>query len=215
MSHGRITRERLRDVRERELARFAELRPRGMELLARARDDAQRVPNAWMAWIYDHPPMFVAEGHLGRFTDVDGNEYVDFNLADTSMFAGQGVEAVTRAVGERVAAGAQFLLPTEDALAVARALGERFGLPAWQFTLSATQANTEVMRLARAVTGRSDVLMFDGKYTATRTSCSTRGAAFSGRGRRGRRRGGCRRRRSRGCRVRGSDTHSVGGWGRA
>jgi len=42
--------------------------------------------------------------------------------------------------------------------------GERGGLPKWQFTLSATQANTEVIRLARELTGREIVLMFDAKY---------------------------------------------------
>lgn len=43
-------------------------------------------------------------------------------------------------------------------------LGRRFGLPSWQFTLSATQANTEAIRVARSVTARSTVLMFDGMY---------------------------------------------------
>lgn len=122
------------------------------------------VPNAWMATLYDHPAIVVERGYGGVFTDVDGNCYVDFNLADTSMFTGYGVESVVQAVCERMVAGPQFLLPTEDAAAVARELGRRFGLPAWQFTLSATQANTEAIRVARAVTGRSAVLMFDGKY---------------------------------------------------
>jgi glutamate-1-semialdehyde 2,1-aminomutase len=117
-----------------------------------------------MATLYDHPPIVVERGSGGTFTDIDGNAYLDFNLADTSMFTGHGVEAVARAAGERVAAGSQFLLPTEDGLAVAVELANRFGLPSWQFTLSATQANTEAIRVARAVTGRSAVLMFDGKY---------------------------------------------------
>ena len=122
------------------------------------------VPSTWMATLYDHPPIVVDRGCGGAFTDVDGNRYVDFNLADTSMFTGYGVEPIVRAVCERMGGGAQFLLPTEDAAAVACELGGRFGLHAWQFTLSATQANTEAIRLARAVTGRSTVLMFDGKY---------------------------------------------------
>jgi glutamate-1-semialdehyde 2,1-aminomutase len=122
------------------------------------------VPTSWMATLYEHPPIVVKEGSGGAFRDVDGNAYLDFNLADTSMYTGHGVEAVARAAGERVAAGSQFLLPTEDAAEVAEELGRRFGLPSWQFTLSATQANTEAIRVARAVTGRSVVLMFDGKY---------------------------------------------------
>ena len=63
-----------------------------------------------------------------------------------------------------MADGPQFLLPTADAAEVADELARRFGLPQWQFTLSATQANTEALRLARAATGRTAVLMFDGKY---------------------------------------------------
>ncbi len=122
------------------------------------------VPMTWMANLYDHPPVVVEGGSGATFTDIDGNAYVDFNLADTSMFTGYGTPAITRAVAERVEAGPQFLLPTEDALEVATALGDRFGLPAWQFTLSATQANTEAIRVARALTGREAILMFDGKY---------------------------------------------------
>ena len=106
----------------------------------------------------------VEHGHGGAFTDVDGNSYVDFNLADASTFTGHGVEAIVDAVAERVAAGWQFLLPTEESVEVASELGRRFGLPSWQFTLSVTQANTEAIRVARTATGRSAVLMFDGKY---------------------------------------------------
>jgi glutamate-1-semialdehyde 2,1-aminomutase len=122
------------------------------------------VPMTWMAALYEHPPIMVERGSGGTFTDVDGNEYVDFNLADTSMFTGYGIEAFARTVGERAAAGPQFLLPGEDAATVAQELARRFGLPLWQFTLSATLANTEAIRLARALTGRTTVLMFDGKY---------------------------------------------------
>jgi glutamate-1-semialdehyde 2,1-aminomutase len=160
-----MSREKLRALRDRELQRFVELRPRGIRHLERAGASMPNgVPNAWMATLHEHPPIVVERGHGATFTDVDGNTYVDFNLADTSMFTGHGVELVVRAVAERVAAGSQFLLPTEDALAVALELGRRFGLAAWQFTLSATQANTEAIRVARAVTGRNAVVMFDGKY---------------------------------------------------
>ena len=160
-----MPRERLHALREREMRRFAELRPRSMRFLERARPSMPKgVPMAWMATLYQHPPIVVDGGSGAAFTDIDGNSYLDFNLADTSMFTGHGVEAVARAAGERVAAGSQFLLPTEDSVEVALELGRRFDLPSWQFTLSATQANTEAIRVARSVTGRSTVLMFDGKY---------------------------------------------------
>ncbi len=47
---------------------------------------------------------------------------------------------------------------------MAAELAARWGLPRWQFTLSATTANVEAIRLARLATGRTTVLMFDGKY---------------------------------------------------
>jgi glutamate-1-semialdehyde 2,1-aminomutase len=160
-----VSQRRVDDVLARETERFAELRPRGTRLL----EDARRsmplgVPMNWMSSAYEHPPVFVESGSGATFTDVDGNSYLDFNLADTSMFTGYGDEALTRAAAERVAAGSQFLLPTEDALEVSVELARRFGLPKWQYTSSATQANTEAIRVARTVTGRNDVVMFDGKY---------------------------------------------------
>ena len=109
------------------------------------------VPMSWLRTSYDHPPLFVAEGKGARFRDADGHEYSDFNIADMSMFAGYAPEPVVEAVSRRVAQGTQFLLPNEDALWVAEELGRRYGLPKWQFTLSATHANTEAIRVARAL----------------------------------------------------------------
>ena len=76
-----------------------------------------------------------------RFTDLDGNEYLDFNQADLSASCGFAPAPVLEAIAERAARGLQFLLPVEEALAAAELLAERFALPAWQFTLSASGAN--------------------------------------------------------------------------
>ena len=113
---------------------------------------------------YDHPPLFVDTAPGSHFSDVDGNDYADFNIADMSMFAGYAPGHVVEAVSRRISAGSQFLLPSEDSIWVAEELGRRYGLPFWQFTLSATHANTEAIRVARAATGRDKVLFFDGKY---------------------------------------------------
>jgi glutamate-1-semialdehyde 2,1-aminomutase len=80
------------------------------------------------------------------------------------MFCGYSPEPVVRAVAERIALGPQYLMPTEDAVWVAEELGRRWGLPKWRFTLSATLANTEAIRVARHLTGRPKLLMFTGKY---------------------------------------------------
>jgi glutamate-1-semialdehyde 2,1-aminomutase len=59
------------------------------------------------------------------------------------------------------------MLPTADAALAATELSRRFGVPQWQFTLSATDANRHVIRYARHVTGRSKVLVVDWCYHGT------------------------------------------------
>jgi glutamate-1-semialdehyde 2,1-aminomutase len=112
-------------------------------------------------------PVFLAEAHGARVVDVDGHEYVDLCLGDTGAMAGHAPPAVARAVSERAAGGVTAMLPTEDAAWAGEELARRFGLPLWQFTLSATDANRFAIRLARAVTGRPKVLVFNGCYHGT------------------------------------------------
>jgi glutamate-1-semialdehyde 2,1-aminomutase len=156
---------RVSRLRQREERAFTDARPRSLALSGQAREVMPNgVPMSWMLTSYEHGPLFVADARGSRFTDVDGHTYADFNVADMSMFCGYGPEPVAAAVAARVAAGSQFMLPTEDAVWVATELGHRYGLPKWQFTLSATAANTEAIRVARVRTGRDQVLLFDGKY---------------------------------------------------
>jgi glutamate-1-semialdehyde 2,1-aminomutase len=145
--------------------RFINDRPRSMQATARATRTMPRgTPMSWMDELYDHPPLWVSHGLGSRFWDIDGHEYVDMYVADMSAFCGHAPAPVVRAVSERVAAGSQFLLPSVDALIVAEELAQRYGMAKWQFTLSATQANTEVVRVARVATGRETIVVFDGKY---------------------------------------------------
>jgi len=122
------------------------------------------VPMSWMAGLYRTPPIFIQHGSGASFTDVDGNAYLDFNLCDLSMTIGYGNPIVADALAKQARLGTQFLLPTEDAIDVTRLLSERVGLPFWQFTLSASGANTEVIRIARLMTGRRRIVIFGGHY---------------------------------------------------
>ena len=156
---------RLAEIKRREDVAFAEARPRSLDLWARAQASMPNgVPMSWLRSSYDHPPLFIAEGTGSRFRDVDGHEYTDFNIADMSMFGGYAAPPVVEAVARRASQGTQFMLPNEDGVWVAEELARRYGLPKWQFTLSATHANTEAIRMARTLTGRDVVVMFDGKY---------------------------------------------------
>jgi len=161
---GDLDRARIGELHAREAARFREARPRTQAMLARARAHMPNgTPMAWMAY-YGDPLAYIDHGQGPGFTDVDGFSYLDFNASDMAMFCGHANPAIVAAVRARVARSTQFLLPTEESVAVAEELARRYPVPLWQFTLSATQANTEAIRLARAVTGREAVVLFEGHY---------------------------------------------------
>lgn len=156
---------RVAELWQRERVRYACEHPRCLALRERARPRMPHgVPMSWMVSSFAHPPLWVDEGHGVHFTCADGRRFLDTNVGDKSTFCGIDSAPVVRAVQRRVAAGAQFMLPTEDAIVVADELAARWGVPAWQFTLSASQANTEALRLARHATGRARVLSFTGNY---------------------------------------------------
>jgi len=160
-----IDRDRLASFSEREQQRFVSEHPRSRSLFEEGhRSLLGGVPMNWMSRWAGRFPVFVAEAEGARFTDVDGHEYVDLCLGDTGAMTGHSPPAAVAAVAAAIARGITLMLPTEDALAVGDAMARRFGIPKWQFTLSATDANRFVIRLARHITNRSKVLVFNGCY---------------------------------------------------
>jgi len=160
-----IDRQRLAVLRAAEDADFARRTQHSARLHERAlRHLPNGVPMTWMRSIFRNAPIFVDQGSGATFTDVDGNAYLDFNVSDLSMTMGFGNEAIAAALAGQARRGTQFLLPGEDAIVVAELLAARVGLPYWQFTLSATGANTEVIRVSRFLTGRHKLVIFGGHY---------------------------------------------------
>jgi glutamate-1-semialdehyde 2,1-aminomutase len=153
---------------EEERQRFRTRHPRSRELWERGRGSLlYGVPMNWMVrWPGDHP-VYVDRASGSRFTDVDGNGFVDFCLGDTGGMAGHGPKASVAAIAEQAARGITMMLPTEDAAWVAGDLTRRFGVPCWSFTLTATDANRFAIRWARHVTGRSKVLVHNHCYHGT------------------------------------------------
>ena len=149
----------------RELERFEREHPRSRELAREAEDSLlQGVPMPWMVRWAGGFPVFAADANGARFRDVDGHEYVDFCLGDTAAMTGHSPEPTVRAIAEQARRGITLMLPSEDALWVGRELARRFGLPRWQFALTATDANRFAIRLARELTGRPKILVFNWCY---------------------------------------------------
>jgi glutamate-1-semialdehyde 2,1-aminomutase len=149
----------------RELERFEREHPRSRDLAGRARESLlSGVPMPWMVRWPGGFPVFAAEAQGARFRDVDGHEYVDFCLGDTAAMTGHSPEPTVRAVAEQASRGITLMLPSEDALRVGAELTRRFGLARWQFALTATDANRFAIRLARALTGRPKILVFNWCY---------------------------------------------------
>jgi glutamate-1-semialdehyde 2,1-aminomutase len=158
-------RDNLHRIREREDADFRSRVPRSVALGSKARQVMPAgVPMAWMAGYYRTPTPWVTGGSGASFTDLDGNSYIDFNVADMSAILGYAHPRLTEVISAQAARGVQLFLPAEPVLAVCEQLRLRFGLPQWQFTLSASTANSEALRVARVATGRQGVLLFEGKY---------------------------------------------------
>ena len=155
-------------IAQHERARFTAANPNSAKLAREAkRSLVGGVPMHWMA---DWPtpfPLFVAHAKGARFTDADGHDYVDFCLGDTGAMFGHAPDAVASAIREQSERGYTTMLPGEDAVWVGEELARRFGLPFWQVTATATDANRYALRWARAITGREKILVFDGAYHGT------------------------------------------------
>ena len=160
-----INRQHLKALRAKEEQRFLDTHKKS----AAAFEDSKKVmhegvPMSWMAkWPGAHP-VFVKEARGARFTDIDGHAYVDFCLGDTGSMTGHSPDAIVAVVREQVGKGITAMLPTEDAAIVSGLLRDRFGLPLWQFTVSATDANRHVIRYSRMITGRSKIIVIDRCY---------------------------------------------------
>jgi len=163
-----LERTRLQSLMEREQKKFIADRPKSAALFERARKSLLGgVPMNWMAkWAGAFPP-FVREARGAEFFDVDGHRYIDLCLGDTGAMTGHSPSATVSALEQQARRGITLMLPSEDAIVVGEELQQRFGLAFWQFALTATDANRFSIRLARHITGRPKILVFNWCYHGT------------------------------------------------
>ncbi len=163
-----LDRLKLESLLKSEEQLFHKTHPKSYELYQRARKSLHGgVPMLWMIRWAGSFPVFVKEAKGAHFTDVDGNSYLDLCLGDTGAMTGHSPEATVKAITEQIQKGITLMLPYEDVVEVGEELQRRFKLPYWQFTLTATDANRHVLRMARMITERPKVLVFNYCYHGT------------------------------------------------
>ena len=163
-----IDRKKLHELSKHEEHRFMAEHPKSAAMYRAAQDSLLGgVPMNWMKKWAGAFPVFVKRAKGAHFTDVDDREYVDLCLGDTGAMTGHSPDAVVEAVERRLREGITLMLPTEDSLWVGSELQRRFGLPYWQFTLTATDANRFAIRIAREITKRPKILVFHYCYHGT------------------------------------------------
>ena len=157
--------ERIAELMKIEEQRFLDLHKESTKAFTQSSKVMHEgVPMSWMAkWPGAHP-VFIKEAKGAHFTDLDGHDYIDFCLGDTGSMTGHSPAATVNAVKAQIDKGITAMLPSENASIVSDLLRERFGLPLWQFTVSATDANRHVIRYARMITGREKIVVIDRCY---------------------------------------------------
>ncbi len=160
--------DRIAGLATRGAATYTAARPKTRAALeAGAAHYLDGVPLHWMKDWPQPFPMLVQTAKGATITDIDGNSFDDFCLGDTGSMFGHSPAPVTRAIKAQAGHGLTYMLPTEDALEAGRLLSETFGAMRWQIATTATDANRFALRVARAVTRKSKVLVFNGCYHGT------------------------------------------------
>ncbi len=163
-----ISIDRLAAFARREAETYAKARPRSLKSLEKSSGTfLGGVPMHWMAdWPMPHLPL-VAKAQGARIEDIDGIKLDDFCLGDTGSMFGHSPAPVAKAIRQQARRGLTYMLPTEAALEAGRLLTDRFGPFGWQIATTATDANRFALRVARAITGKPKILVFNGCYHGT------------------------------------------------
>ena len=159
-----INRQAIHQMREREIARFIAANPKSKALAKSAQGWFQGVPFHWMLDWSSPFPIVAQEASGATLTSIDGQVFDDFCLGDTASMFGHSPAPLAKAIAEQAGQGLSYMLPTAKGAELGSMLADMFGLPQWQVTTTASEANRAVIRWCRGITGRDKILIFNGCY---------------------------------------------------
>jgi glutamate-1-semialdehyde 2,1-aminomutase len=142
------------------MSRSAELYPRALKVLPGGVNSPVRAMRS-----IGRDPVFVASAYGSHIRDVDGNDYIDWVCSWGPLILGHADSGVIKAVTEAARRGTTYGAPTEGEVELAEQICARLGsVEMVRMTSSGTEASMSAIRLARAVTGRDEILKFAGGY---------------------------------------------------
>jgi glutamate-1-semialdehyde 2,1-aminomutase len=149
------------------MAQITKTRTRSQQCFERAQEflvEGVNSPSRGTA-TYSPGPIFLERGRGSHVWDADGNEYVDFMMSFGALIHGHAHPKLASVVSEAMAEGSHFAAATSAEVEAA----ERFcsivpSAEAVRFTNTGSEATMLALRLARAHTGRTKFLKFEGHY---------------------------------------------------
>ena len=159
-----IDRQSIHQMREREIARFIAANPKSKAHAKSAQGWFQGVPFHWMLDWSSPFPIVAQEASGAKLTSVDAQVFDDFCLGDTASMFGHSPAPLAKAIAAQAGQGLSYMLPTAKGAELGSMLADMFGLPQWQVTTTASEANRAVIRWCRGITGRDKILIFNGCY---------------------------------------------------
>ena len=159
-----INRQAIHQMREREIARFIAANPKSKAHAKSVQGWFQGVPFHWMLDWSSPFPIVAQEASGATLTSIDGQVFDDFCLGDTASMFGHSPTPLAKAIAAQAGQGLSYMLPTAKGAELGSMLADMFGLPQWQVTTTASEANRAVIRWCRGITGRDKILIFNGCY---------------------------------------------------
>ena len=149
--------------RDEELRKFEARTPKSKAIFEKAKVD---VPfGVHSTYRYSDPyPIYFTRSKGSRLWDVDGNEYVDYNMGFGVLASGHAHPAVIQAIQEQAENGTDFGFEWEQTPKLVRMLCERFSVDQVKLSNTGAEATMYATRFARSFTGRDKILKFEGCY---------------------------------------------------
>ncbi|WP_397589664.1 aspartate aminotransferase family protein [Sphingorhabdus sp.] len=151
-------------MREREIARFIAANPKSKAHAKSVQGWFQGVPFHWMLDWSSPFPIVAQEASGATLMSIDGQVFDDFCLGDTASMFGHSPAPLAKAIAAQAGQGLSYMLPTAKGAELGSMLADMFGLPQWQVTTTASEANRAVIRWCRGITARDKILIFNGCY---------------------------------------------------